>query len=333
MQEELLARAGGNPLYAEQFARSLLERGELLEVPETVQGIIAARLDALSEEEKRLLQDAAVVGKVFWLGAVEAVDGVTRWQAEELLHALARKEFVQRARTSSVGTESEYAFRHVLIRDVAYGQIPRAARSQKHQRAAAWIESLGRPEEQAEMLAHHYLQALELAEAAGVDAAALNEPARNALRDAGDRAATLYASDAAERFYDAALALWPEETRSGRSSSSADPFSAQRAEAEIRERLAEARDALLAAGDKGKAAEAEMLISTSFWMQGEQEPAAEHAERATALIADAQPSRSVVWVLLRLSSRASLAGRAFTGARARHADTRSGRASWAGSPA
>ena len=159
------------------------------------------------------------------------------------------------------------------------------------------------------MLAHHYLQALELAEAAGLDAAELNEPARHALRDAGDRAATLYASDAAERFYDAALRLWPEE----------DPERAQllfrrsvlRAESGggDRERLAEARDALLAAGDKGKAAEAEMLISTSFWMQGEREPAAEHAERATALIADAQPSRSVVWVLLRLSSRASLAGR------------------------
>ena len=307
-QEELLARAGGNPLYAEQFARSLLERGELLEVPETVQGIIAARLDALSEEEKRLLQDASVVGKVFWLGAVEAVDGVTRWQAEELLHALARKEFVQRSRTSSVGTESEYAFRHVLIRDVAYGQIPRAARSQKHQRAAAWIESLGRPEEQAEMLAHHYLRALELAEAAGLDAAELSGPARNALSDAGDRAATLYASDAAERFYDAALRLWPED----------DPERAQllyrrsvlRAESGggDLERLAEARDALLDAGDNGRAAEAEMLISTAFWMQGRQEPAAEHAERALALLPDAQPSRPVVWVLQRLASRASIAG-------------------------
>jgi class 3 adenylate cyclase len=308
MQDELLARAGGNPLYAEQFARSLLERGEVLEVPETVQGIIAARLDALSEEEKRLLQDAAVVGKVFWLGAVETVDGVTRWQAEELLHALARKEFVQRSRTSSVGTESEYAFRHVLIRDVAYGQIPRAARSQKHQRAAAWIESLGRPEEQAEMLAHHYVQALELAEAAGLDAAELNEQARTALRDAGDRAATLYAYDAAERFYDAALRLWREDDTEraqllyrrsvlGAESGGGDP-----------ERLAEARDALLAAGDNGKAAEAEMLISTAFWMQGRQEPAAEHAERAMALLPHAEPSRSVVWVLQRLASRASLAG-------------------------
>ena len=308
VQEELLARAGGNPLYAEQYARSLLERGEVLELPETVQGIIAARLDALSDEEKRLLQDAAVVGKVFWLGALEAVDGVTRWQAEELLHALEQKEFVQRSRSSSVASEGEYAFRHLLIRDVAYGQIPRAARSQKHQRAAAWIESLGRPEEQAELLAHHYLQALELAEAAGLDAAGLNESARHALRDAGDRAAALYAAETAQRFYDAALRLWPEQ----------DPERAQLLYrrsvlgAEIGggdpERLAEARDALLVAGDNGKAAEAEMLISNSFWMQGRRESAAEHAERAIALLADAQPSRSVVSVLLRQASRAELAG-------------------------
>ena len=95
-QKALLARVGGNPLYAEQYARVLVERGDVIELPEAIQGIIAARLDSLSEDEKRLLQAASVIGEVFWLGAVEAVDGVTRWQAEELLYALERKEFVQR---------------------------------------------------------------------------------------------------------------------------------------------------------------------------------------------------------------------------------------------
>ena len=230
-------------------------------LPETVQGIIAARLDALSEQEKRVLQDASVVGKVFWLGAVESIGDVDRPEAEELLYALERKEFVQRSRRSSVEGESEYAFRHVLIRDVAYGQIPRAARSEKHRRAAAWIESLGRPDEQAEMLAHHYLQALELAEAAGLDAAALSDSARHALRDAGDRASALYSVEAAERFYDAALRLWPAD----------DPERAQllfRRAAPFRflsatdaGRMVEARDALLEAGDDATAAEAEMLLS------------------------------------------------------------------------
>ena len=109
-QQALLARAGGNPLYAEQYVRMLAERSDLdeLPLPETVQGIIAARLDALSVDEKRLLQDAAVHGKVFWLGAVSA--GVDRHTAELRLHALERKDFVQRARRSSVANEVEYAF-------------------------------------------------------------------------------------------------------------------------------------------------------------------------------------------------------------------------------
>jgi predicted ATPase len=97
-----------------------------------MQGIIAARLDALSYDEKRLLQDAAVVGKVFWLGAVEAIGGFDRRRTEDLVSALERKEFVQRARPSSVAGEAEYAFRHVLLRDVAYAQIPRAGRAGKH---------------------------------------------------------------------------------------------------------------------------------------------------------------------------------------------------------
>ena len=307
-QEALLGRAGGNPLYAEQYARVLLERGDLSELPETVQGIIAARLDALSEDEKQLLQDAAVVGKVFWLGAVEAVGSVARTQAEELLFALERKEFLGRSRVSSVAGESEFVFRHLLIRDIAYGQIPRAARSLKHRQAAAWIESLGRPEDQAEMLAHHYLEALELAEVAGLDSAGLGESARHALRDAGDRASSLYALEAAERLYDAALRLWPED----------DPERAQllfRRAAPVGnldggdpERLAEARDALLAAGDAPKAAEAEMLLSMGFWMLGRRELGAEHAGRAAALIADAPPSRSTAWVLARMASRASIEG-------------------------
>ena len=124
----------------------LAEHGsaEQLPLPETVQGIIAARLDAPLAQEKRLLQDAAVVGKVFWRGAAAAIEGAERDRTEELLHALERKEFVQRARRSSVAGETEYAFRHVLVRDVAYGQIPRAARAREAPAAAAWIESLGR---------------------------------------------------------------------------------------------------------------------------------------------------------------------------------------------
>ena len=108
-----------------------------------------------------------MIGKVFWPGAVAALGGAAgRGELEEGLHGLERKQFVRRERRSSVAGETQYAFVHVLVRDVAYGQIPRAARAGKHAAAAGWIESLGRAEDHAEMLAHHYLSALDLARAA-----------------------------------------------------------------------------------------------------------------------------------------------------------------------
>ena len=215
----LLARVGGNPLYAEQFCRALVEGGRLEDVPETVQGIIAARLDLLADVEKRLLQDAAVVGKIFWLGALEAIGGVSRQHADELLRALARREFVQRARRSSVAGDTEYAFRHELLRDVAYGEIPRAIRADRHRRAGEWIESLGRPEDHAELLAHHYLAALEYARASREDVGALSERAGLALHRAGLRAIRLSANQRAVEHFSRAidlLARLPEGERRSR---------------------------------------------------------------------------------------------------------------------
>ena len=173
-QVVLLARIGGNPLYAEQFCRMLDEHGWLEQLPESLRSIIVARLDALADLEKRLLQDAAVVGKVFWVGALEAVGGISRRDAEEFLQALVRREFVQRARRSSVAGDTEYAFSHELLRDVAYEEIPRAARAERHPaRGRTGSTPLGRPEDHAELLAHHYLAALEGARAADVEVAML----------------------------------------------------------------------------------------------------------------------------------------------------------------
>src|SRR2546423_11924505 len=117
------------------------ERGsaEDLPLPENVQGIIAARLDALPPDEKAVLQDAAVLGKVFWPGALLAIGGQG---PESLLHSLERKEFVRRERRSSVGGEGEHAFRHMLVRDVAYGQIPPAERGHEHRPAAQWVQAI-----------------------------------------------------------------------------------------------------------------------------------------------------------------------------------------------
>src|SRR4029450_10583601 len=196
-QQALLERAGGNPLYAEQFADLYVERGssDELPVPETLQGITAARLEGLGTAEKGLMQDASVVGKVFWASALRASEDVT-----PILHSLERKGFVRRQRRSSVEGESEFSFAHALVRDVAYGQIARVDRAAKHRRTAEWIESLGRPEEHAEMLGYHWSSAFDLVRASGGDDVELRQRARLALRDAGDRAFGLnsYAAAAAQ---------------------------------------------------------------------------------------------------------------------------------------
>jgi class 3 adenylate cyclase/tetratricopeptide (TPR) repeat protein len=218
-QTVLLARSGGNPLYAEQYVRMLAERAddEELPLPESIQGIIAARLDALAPAEKTLLQDAAVIGKVFWPAATAALGGAVEPSAlDESLHALERKQFVRRERRSSVRNETEYSFLHVLVRDVAYGQIPRSKRVHKHGAAAEWIERLAgdRVIDHAELVAYHYVQGLELARLLrDVDEVEKLEPrARRFLELAGDR---VYALDVerAESHYRRALELTPPGDR------------------------------------------------------------------------------------------------------------------------
>jgi class 3 adenylate cyclase/tetratricopeptide (TPR) repeat protein len=312
-QSALLQRAGGNPLYAEEFVRMVADRGldmgdEDLPLPESVQGIVAARLDALSQDEKALLQDGAVIGKVFWLGAAAGIGNLDRATAEERLHDLERKEFVRRERRTSVAEENQYAFRHVLVRDVAYSQIPRARRAEKHQLAAEWIEGLGRPDDHAEMLAHHYSSALELAGAAGLDTAALSERARLVLREAGDRAFALSAYTTAQGLYERAVELWPPH----------DPdrplllLSYGRVLLLVEQRgievLTEARDALLAAGDVKTGAEAETLIGEALWFQGLRDQAFEHARSAAALVDGEPSSYSKAYVVANLSRFLALAG-------------------------
>src|SRR5439155_4268745 len=122
------------------------------------------------------------------------------------LHALERKEFVRRERRATVAGEDEYAFLHLLLRDVAYAQIPRAARAEKHRRAAEWVESIA-ADERVDMLSHHYLTALELAEAAGAETEELRLRARAAVSEAAARAAALKSFALAVRLYTRALEL------------------------------------------------------------------------------------------------------------------------------
>src|SRR6266545_4136483 len=178
-------RVGGNPLFAEEYVRMLNDRRATPEaVPVSVHAIIAARLDALPADEKAILQDAAVLGQVGWVGALSEIGGRDRASLEACLERLEDKAFVYRAARSRVAGEAEYAFHHILVRDVAYGQIPRARRAERHRRAAAWVEQLapGHAEDRVELLVYHYQAALTLARAVGQDTAVLarGDPVRAA---------------------------------------------------------------------------------------------------------------------------------------------------------
>jgi predicted ATPase/class 3 adenylate cyclase len=323
-QATLLATAEGNPLYAEEYVRMLIDRGHLrhdggrwrlmsaggLSVPESVQGLIAARLDDLPADQKQLLQDASVLGKIVWLGALAAMGDRGRFEVEERLHALERREMLRRERRSSVGGETEYAFRHILVRDVAYGQIPRAQRAEKHRRAAEWIESVSADRENApDMLAHHYSQALEYARDAGQPTAGLELRTRIAFREAADRARALNSFASALRHYHAALELWPEddpewpllvvETADVGLSVSAARMTAL---------LHRASGRLAEAGDFANAAKAEMLVAFRYWNEARTEQAVAAYARAEALVDRAEPSPMVAHVLSRIAINSMLRG-------------------------
>ena len=299
VQATLLERAGGNPLYAEEFVRLLDERSDGSSLPETVQGIIAARLDLLDRTEKELLQDAAVLGRVFWVGGLTR----ERHEAEAALHRLERREFVQRERRSSVANETEYAFRHALVREVAYEQIPRAQRGDKHRRVADWLETLGRSEDLAELLAHHYIAVLEYSE----PDAELSTRAARALGEAGDRALALNAYPAAAGFYRRALEFTPDEERGqllfglgSALSTLADPAAA--------ERLAEASELLVQAGDMETAAETECVLAQMAWVTGDARGVNGHVDRAVELMRGRPPSAAHARALSQASRFQMLGG-------------------------
>ena len=199
VQQTLLERAGGNPLYAQEYVRMLQDRellvhgqggwtleGEISDLPESIQGIIAARLDTLSPGEKTLIQDTAVIGRTAWVGAVCELGGRSSSDVDALLLGLERKQLIRQARRSSIRGETEYSFGHALTRDVAYSQIPRADRAHKHELAAAWIERLAAErDDKSELLADHYAQALSLRQQLGEDTAALAPRACAAFAEAG----------------------------------------------------------------------------------------------------------------------------------------------------
>ena len=315
-QAALLERAGGNPLYAEQFVRMLGEAGAGstgTDLPETVQALIAARLDTLAPELKSLLHDASVLGKVFWTGALATMGTRPREEVLAGLRELVRREFVRPARLSSMQSEEEFSFWHVLVRDVAYQQIPRSARGLKHVAAAEWIEreSEGRLSDHAEFLAHHYAHALEFGRAAG-NRTNFDELERRLVRFsvlAGDRAMSLDIP-AAETPYRSALELMTSGVERAKVLVKlGDALQPQGRLDESEQAYEEAIPELLAAGESRLAAMAMVQLSRAFWRHGKTQRAREVSTDAVALL-EADPSPDLVLAYGRHAALNVFAGRA-----------------------
>jgi len=191
LSEEVLERAEGNPLFVEETIRMLIDTGSSGAVPDripdTLQALIAARIDQLSPDAKALLQRASVIGRVFWKGALEHLSPDAH-DVEALLEDLLLRELVLREARSSISGETAYRFKHLLIREVAYTGLAKLARAQHHARFAEWLaQRTG--EELVEIRAYHLDQAVEfLTELEGAPPAALAEEAGTALVKAAKRA-------------------------------------------------------------------------------------------------------------------------------------------------
>ncbi|MGH2819059.1 MAG: ATP-binding protein, partial [Actinomycetota bacterium] len=316
LQAALLQRCGGNPLYAEEFVRVAGERGLLdggseqtagylpeSHIPGTIHALISARLDGLPPEQKAIVHEGSVIGKSFWMGALVSMTGVDRSRAEDALHQLARKEIVRVSRRSSVEGDREFSFWHLLIRDIAYGQIPRPVRARKHRAVAEWMESIAgrRIVDRAEVIAHHYGEALTLGRASRVDAGELREleaRARRFLDIAGDRIMQLDPARA-ESYYRQALKLYSAQTpevatvlvKATEAGWLAGRLNASDAERQLREVI----EVLLGYDNVPCAGETMVKLSRVVWERGD--PVESHAllSEATRLLEGRPPSRELAF--------------------------------------
>jgi class 3 adenylate cyclase/predicted ATPase len=223
--DPVLRSAAGNPLFLEETVRMLTDVGMLdaggvhldhevqgVPVPGSIHGLIDSRLDLLPPEDRRLAQLASVGGLVFWSGLVTHLQG----GGNGVLDALGRleaRDLVRAHPESSIAEEREFGFKHALIRDVAYGRLPKKRRSELHARCADWVTRLpGSDEDLIEIVAYHLEAACTLARELGPKApSAPLWPAAEALAGAAQKAERREGTEEADRFYARALNLVGEE--------------------------------------------------------------------------------------------------------------------------
>ncbi len=301
---QILARAEGVPLYAVETVRMLLDRGELersgdrylptgeletLEVPETLQALIAARLDGLSDTDRRLLQVAAVLGKTFTRAALASLSGVPEPELELELAALVRKEVLSLHADARSPEHGQYGFLQDLVRRVAYETLARQQRKQLHLAAADFLGSSGAEDELAEVIAAHLLAAFEASPEAA-DAEELQVRAARALLLAGERAASLAAAAEAKRYFEQAARLAvQEDTRAGLIARAGEMAYSASLPREAEALLEEARAAFADLGDVRAGAGVLSLLATIDFEDGHPPQAVARLEPVIADLDTGEP--------------------------------------------
>ena len=294
-------RCGGNPLYTEELlhllrARSLVGEGweeeAHLALPQSLQAVIAARIDALPPRHKEYLANAAVVGRRFWDGALAALAGDGQALAEGL-RRLTAAELIRDASRSTMEGQREFVFWHALTRDVAYNQLTREARAEKHERLAIWIEEQTgeRTGDLADVLAHHYVTALEIRRELKDEtrAGSLVEPAVRCLSLASSRALALDVTAAEVKAARAvALATEPSATRAATLVAWGDSLQQSGRIHEARCAFDEATELFLAAGLKSRAASSMVRLSYTRQLLGEDSD--DHMEEHALSLLEGEPS-------------------------------------------
>ena len=298
-------RAGGNPFFAEEMARMLAEEGtiETAELPGTVQALLAARLDSLEPDERQLLQQASVVGRTFWEGSLAAVARDAGFDLHDALMSLQEKDLVVPSTGSQLAGEQEYAFKHVLIRDVAYGMLPKAVRSAKHFEVGRFIEDrMGdRTDEVVTVLAEHYGRAADAR--GGVGAARTSSSSRftskalHFLEAAGDAAALLYSNPEAFKHYKAARDIrcpHDPETLARIDEKQGDvALRMGRVDAAI-EVWEECLEFHRSQEDLRRMGDLHRKIGAGLWHKGERKQALDHYQKGTNLLKDGPPCLELV---------------------------------------
>ena len=304
------SRADGIPLYAVETVRMLLDRGmlesagseyrltgpiESLEVPETLHALIAARLDGLEAEERRLVERAAVLGKTFTAHGLAALSGLDAGDVEPVLASLTRKELLAIDTDPRSPERGHYGFLQALVQRIAYETLARPERRALHLAAASFLaESAGfDPDEIAEVIATHYRDAYEAAPNAD-DASDIRRKALEWLRRAGERAAALAATEDARRAFDSAAELAGDDVERAALLERAGELAFASDDLDVAvERLEESRALYLAAGRTHDAARAAVPLCKTLQNVGRLDEALEIAVPALDLLSADEPDADV----------------------------------------